>query len=183
MQIKKIINYRFRNENGFTLIEVIAVLVILSIIAVVVISRGGSSAEATLKSSAEALKGHIRFAQMKALNSDAPACDASVSMTISGTSYSMFTITGPLITPGTPNCTPVPAILPGAQSSSVNLPTGITITITATPATSTFSFDRWGRPHSNADGTGTSSTILLTLKYVGLPDEEITITQNTGYVP
>jgi prepilin-type N-terminal cleavage/methylation domain-containing protein len=174
MQIKKIMKNRFGNNRGFTLIEAIAVLVIMSIIAAVVISRGDSSATATIKSSAEALKGHIRFAQMRALNSDAPDCAASVGMTVSGSSYSMFRITGSTGCGTTEN-----VVLPGAQNSSgVTLPSGMTVS--ATP--STFSFDRWGRPHPDAIGTAASVDIPLTVSYAGM-SESVTITRNTGYVP
>lgn len=162
---------RCRNDKGFTLIEVIAVLAILGIIAAIILSRGDFSAEATVKSSAEALKGHIRFAQMMALNSDAPNCAASVGMVLSGGGYSMFTITGPT------DCTSAPALLPGASGTAgITLPAGITVTA------ATFSFDRWGRPHLNADGTGNSVTITLTMASAAGPTETITVTKNTGFV-
>lgn len=171
MQIQKVMKYRCGNNKGFTLIEAIAVLVIISIIAAVVIARGGSSAEATLKSSAEALKGHIRFAQMRALNSDAPNCAASVGMVITSTSYSMFRITDTCA-----NTTNV--VLPGAENTSaVTLPSGMSVSATPT----TFTFDRWGSPHPSDDGTGTSTNIPLTISYAG-SSESITIMKNTGFV-
>jgi len=181
MQMEEIMRERLRNDKGFTLIEVIAVLIILSIIAVVVISRGGSSAEATLKSSAEALKGHIRFAQMKALNSDAPNCAASVGMVISSGGYTMFTIIGPT------DCASANVVLPGAESSSgVNLPGGIVFTDTTLPLT--FYFDRWGRPSITAPTVTTSTpaddNITMKLSHPSVTQPEtITITKNTGFVP
>jgi prepilin-type N-terminal cleavage/methylation domain-containing protein len=175
MQLKESLEKRFRNSRGFTLIEVIAVLVILSIIAVAVISREGSTANTTLKSSAEALKSHISFTQMRALNSDASNCAASFGMTISGTGYSMFRITN--------TCLDVTnLVLPGAENTSgVTLPSGMSVSATPSPL-STFTFDRWGIPHPDAIGTATSSTISLTISYAGM-SEPITITKNTGFVP
>lgn len=170
--------------RGFTLIEAIAVLIIIAIVSVVVISRGASSADATLRSAAEALKGHIRFAQMKALNSDAPACTVSVGMVISSGSYSMFSITGPS------NCTPANVILPGAENSSgVTLPSDITVT-TPTTLPLTFSFDRFGRPSIAPLNTLTTvpnpaaNDITIKLRHPAVTqDETITITKNTGFVP
>lgn len=168
---KQIVKGLSRNNSGFTLIEIIAVMVIIAIVAAVAISRGGSTAEATLKSAAEALKSHIRFAQMKALNSDAPNCAASVIMVISSESYLMRSVTNTCA--DTTN-----AVLPGAESSSgVNLPSGMTVT------TASFSFDRWGRPCSDLSGTTLApANIDLTLNYAGLPPENIKITKNTGFV-
>ena len=168
-------------EKGFTLIELIATLLIIGIISVVVISRAASTADVTLRSAAEALKGHIRFAQMKALNSDAPKCAASVGMVISSVSYSMFTITG------LTDCTPANVILPGAENTSgVNLPSGIQVTDATLPLT--FYFDRYGRPSittpSETVSTPAVANITMNLRHPAVTQPEtITITKNTGYVP
>jgi len=162
---------KYKGAKGFTLIEAIAVLIIIAIAAAVAISREASSADAELKSAAEALKGHIRYAQMRALNSDAPNCNASVGMVMSGVSYSMFSITGS-------DCTGAPISLPGAESSGVALPAGMTVA--ATPAT--FYFDRWGRPYLDAVCTEPSATITIDISSNAGP-AEITITKNTGFVP
>jgi prepilin-type N-terminal cleavage/methylation domain-containing protein len=158
-------------EKGFTLIEAIAVLLIIAIIAVVVISRGISTADVDIKARAEALKSHIRYTQMRAMNmtSSNSSCAASFGMDMSGTNYSMFK-----------NCTVAEkVVLPGAEANVITLPSGMTVTNT------TFSFDNWGRPYSSdnpANPSGqSSSTISLTLGYQGLT-ETIYITQNTGYV-
>lgn len=172
MQLKEIIKKRIRNNRGFTLIEAIAVLIIISIIAVVVMSRGDSSADAILKSSAEALKGHIRFAQMRAMNttSSISTCDASFGMKMTGNNYFMFK-----------DCSDIDeVILPGAQSSNgVNLPSGMSVS----SSESTFTFDRWGRPCTDLQGnTLATDDITLILSYAGM-SESIKITKNTGFVP
>lgn len=151
-----------KGAKGFTLIEIIAVLVVLAIVSAVVYSRGSSTAEAEVNATVEALKGHIRFVQMRAMNSDpVSGCNSAFGMASDGTKYYMFK-----------DCNAASkVILPGATDiSGVKLPSGSTFT--------TFSFDKWGRPYSSSDGTGTSETISLTVK-----GKSIAITKNTGFVP
>jgi prepilin-type N-terminal cleavage/methylation domain-containing protein len=160
---------KHEKAQGFTLIEVIAVLILIAIVSVVVLSRGTSTSQADLKANAEALKGHIRYAQMRAMNADVAGCNASFGMVISGGSYYMFS-----------NCsTASKVVLPGAESSAgITLPSGMTVT----PAPTTFSFDKWGRPYPSSNGTGSGSTIPLTINYSGL-SEPINIRNNTGFAP
>jgi len=150
-------------ERGFTIIEIIAVLILIGILGAVVISRVTSSREVDLNVKAEQVKGHIRFAQMRAMNttSTTTGCNAPVGMTASDGKYYMFV-----------NCDAnSKVVLPGAESSAgVDLPGGSTFP--------TFSFDTWGRPYANASGTGTSESISISIG-----GEAITVTQNTGYVP
>jgi prepilin-type N-terminal cleavage/methylation domain-containing protein len=79
-------------ERGFTIIEIIAVLILIGILGAVVISRVTSSREVDLKVKAEQVKGHIRFAQMRAMNttSTTTGCNAPVGMTASDGKYYMF---------------------------------------------------------------------------------------------
>ena len=165
----------YKNAKGFTLIEGIAVLIVLGILSAVVISRITSTADVNLKAQTEVLKSHIRYAQFRAMNmtSTTPStCKAPFGMVMSGDSYSMFS-----------DCvTTSKVVLPGAESSvGVTLPSGMTVTTT----TPTFSFDNWGRPYAveNPDPLSQPSlTISLSLDYQGLT-EPITITRNTGFVP
>ncbi|MHB8139137.1 MAG: pilus assembly FimT family protein [Smithellaceae bacterium] len=150
-------------EQGFTLIEIIAVLILIGILGAVVFSRVTSTAEVDLKVKAEQVKGHIRYAQMRAMNttSATTGCNAPVGMAAAGGKYYMF------IDCNTGN----QVVLPGADSTAgVDLPSGSTF-----PA---FSFDTWGRPYANVNAAGTSTSIS-----VSIGGEAITITQNTGYVP
>jgi MSHA pilin protein MshC len=150
-------------ERGFTIIEIIAVLLLIGILSAVVFSRLTSSREVDLKVKAEQVKGHIRYAQMRAMNTSASdeTCNAPVGMAATGGKYYMFI-----------NCNINSKVaLPGAESSDgVDLPAGSTFP--------TFSFDTWGRPYASNNGTGTSTSIGLSIG-----GEAITITQNTGYVP
>lgn len=159
-----------KREKGVTLIELVAVLIILGVLAAVVVSRIGSTSEVDLKAQTEVLKSHIRFAQLRAMNSDAAnpsVCQASFGISTSANSYFMFR-----------DCnTSTKVTLPGAESDTINLPSGMTLTAT------TVTFDEWGRPCTDVNGTTIyGADIALTLSYSG-QSEPIAITKNTGFVP
>lgn len=59
--------YSGRHQGGFTLIEVIVVLIILGIVSAVILFRG-SNVEADLYSQTETIKTHLRYAQTQAIN-------------------------------------------------------------------------------------------------------------------
>jgi prepilin-type N-terminal cleavage/methylation domain-containing protein len=80
-----------RNNRGFTLIEVIAVLIILGILAVVVISRSNNM-DASLYSEAEVIKTHLRYAQTQAMNKTS---SLTWGIKCDGTDYWLFEGTDP----------------------------------------------------------------------------------------
>lgn len=61
--------YHFQSDQGFTLIELIAVFVIMGVLATIAVSRAGRS-NADLVSVETALAAHIRYAQSKAMQDD-----------------------------------------------------------------------------------------------------------------
>jgi prepilin-type N-terminal cleavage/methylation domain-containing protein len=144
-------------KKGFTLIEVIALLIILGIVAAVAASRGMSN-ESGLIAQADIVKSHLRFAQLKALSDDIDTW----SIVFTSSSYSLScsgTILGN-------NC-PATINLPSENSGTHTFPTGVA----ASPVTVTF--DSWGSP-------GTANvTVTLTQDSISKP---ITITNNTGYI-
>jgi type II secretory pathway pseudopilin PulG len=156
-----------RDAAGFTFFEVIAVLVLISIVSVAVLSRE-QGADADLPASANVLKAHLRYAQSRALNSSAAwgvAYDAETS------TYWLFNSEAP----GTHRP------LPGEQAGDVDLgASGISIA----QGDITVSFDGWGRPCS--DNAGTTLLVAdqhLTLKDAGGNTATLTITKNTGFIP
>ncbi|MFH1734109.1 MAG: type II secretion system protein [bacterium] len=163
---------RHKREKGVTMIELVAVLIILGILAAVAIVRFGSTAEVDLKAQTEVLKSHIRYSQLRAMNADADKttnlnCESSFGINTSINSYFMFR-----------DCSTATTVrLPGAESNSISLPSGMALTAT------TITFDEWGRPCTDMDGkTIAAADIPLTLNYGG-SSETITITKNTGFVP
>jgi prepilin-type N-terminal cleavage/methylation domain-containing protein len=128
MQIKKIMRYRLRNDRGFTLIEIVAVLIILAIISAVAISRGTGTDTAKLQAEVDTLKGHLRYAQYLALN-DLPSAQWRID--VATNSYTLRN----------PASTTFNYYLPGGSSATHNFENGVTAT-----QTGTVSFNEWGTP-------------------------------------
>lgn len=112
---------------GFTLIEVIAVLIILGIVTAVAISR--LSLPGYLVSEADVLKASLRFAQLKALGDDVAASGGIV---FENSGYTLYKVSSP-----------APIYLPGVNSNHRNFASGVTTSATAV------NFDRWGNPGVN----------------------------------
>lgn len=160
--------------SGFTLIEVIAVLLVLGVLAAVVISRMTSTADTDLKGAAEALKSHIRYAQMRAMNADASdptVCNASFGIAISGNTYFMFRDCA------TANNNKV--ALPGAEGDTI----GFSNTSLADNGVPTVTFDERGRPCTDLNGNQLAAADIIWGMSKPGASETITITKNTGFVP
>ena len=138
---------------GFTIIEVIAVLVIIGIISAVLISRVSSTDVYTLTSEVETLKTNLRYAQLRAMSDN-------VSWGITYTSSSCTL---------QKNGAPAPSNLPNEDSATHAFQSGVSITSGA----GTVSFDEWGSPGA--------SDISITLS-TGTDYRTITVTQNTGFI-
>ena len=133
-----------RTQQGFTLIEVIAVLLLLGILLAVVVSRlADTSAELVAES--EIVKVHLRFVQSRAMNADVPW-----GIRFDGGSYTM--VVDGLTSSG---------ILPGESSATHTLAAG-TVTATSNPVL----FDQWGSPGNVditvtvADSSGSRSFVI-----------------------
>ena len=143
-----------KNLHGFTIIEVITVLVLICIISALVLSRVLSTNVHSLSSEVETLKTHLRYAQARAMSDE-----FSWKIDFTGNSYTL-------------SRGDTPFILPNENSSTHTLTNGVPIT---TGAGSTLTFDTWGSPGE--------ITITLTLSSGGSPPSIITITKNTGFIP
>jgi len=135
------------------LIEIIAVLIVISIVSVIVASRLWDT-DAQLVPQTDVIKTHLRYAQSRAMSSN-----VTWGIIFNGNTYSLFRN-------GNASDT---VRLPGESSTTLNLPSGISFT-------QTISFDSWGRPYDDATGT---NLIDPNLDLVNL---DIKITKNTGFI-
>ncbi|MDI9570435.1 MAG: type II secretion system protein [Pseudomonadota bacterium] len=152
---------------GFTLLEVIAVLLIMGVVAAVLFAGSISTDEYRAKSQAEVIKSHLRHAQSQAMNSSV----VWGIHFIDGSRYAMFK----------DGNTGVQVQIAGADSNPVDL-SGQGITI-SNLGSGIVSFNSWGTPHTDAQAvTAQSGTRTLTVTK-GDVSESIQITPNTGYIP
>jgi len=162
--------YLFSEEDsrGFTLIEVIAVLVIVGILSAVVISRTGSMTTYSLVSEADILKTHLRYVQYRAMSDS-----VTWGMSFTGGANSSYSLRI--------DKAATTSSLPNENSSTPwthYLPPGITIT---TGAGMAIDFNEWGNPVDDAGAPFTENkTIVLS---DGATTQTVIITQNTGFIP
>jgi MSHA pilin protein MshC len=161
MESKKKGRVRSKSNQGFTLIEVVAVLIILGILGVVVVSRMSSTSTYGVKSQAEVLKSHIRYAQTMAMGTGTiwgiDVDDSKRYYLFKGTTANMV-------------------ILPGADSNPVILKAN-----EPSLSTGTVRFNGKGSP-VNADGILIDDYTIFKVS-MGGEEEEIKITRNTGFIP
>ncbi len=143
---------RIKNDTGFTLIEIIMVLVVAAIVSVIILHRLMSTGT-ELIAQTDVIKTHLRYAQARAMSSD-----VIWGVEFKGSTYSLFKNgnTSDTVT------------LPGEQSNTLNLPSGIN-------ATEIASFDSWGKPYNDASG----QTVHPGGQIGGL---SINVTPNTGFI-
>ncbi len=146
-----------RSARGFTLIEAVAVLILIGILAAVAIARVTDN-EADERAAENKLKVHLRHAQARAMNSEIPWGVHS-----DGGSYFLFY----------GNSTDNKARFSGVDDLSVSFPSGISESFEV-------SFDGWGRPYDSKDQ---SSATLLSMAMTINVGSSITITPETGFIP
>jgi prepilin-type N-terminal cleavage/methylation domain-containing protein len=165
------------DHSGFTMIEVIAVLVITAIIAVVAVTRFSSN-ENNLITAADTLKSHLRLAQARAMSTSTEAGIVWGVRFISTTQYHLFYC-------ATANtCDPTNAAnqvaFPGAGSIIIDLADK---RVQIVNGAAILAFNRFGTPYTNAALT----TILANQLTLTLQDNNgrtitINITPQTGMI-
>ena len=149
------------NRSGFTLLEVILVLLLISIFATIAVSRQPST-DVTLKAQANALKSHIYYAQMRAMNTD----------TIWGIGYTSNSYW--LFKQAHDN----QHLLPGEGQLSVDLDAkGISLNA---EGSNRLSFDTWGRSYSD-DTLLSNDSLFIQISKDG-QSETLIIMPETGFI-
>lgn len=150
-------------QNGFTVIEIIAVLVMIGIIAAVAVSRVASTEEYSIAAEVDKLKMNIRYAQIRALSDDHKWGIEFPS----NQNYKLFRKDDDGIT------NTYPYNLPGDDSSQHTLPGNLSVT------GATVIFDEWGRP---VDTSGNPVTENIPINISNAAKPQIIITKNTGFI-
>lgn len=150
-------------NSGFTLLEVILVLLLISIFAAIAVTRQPST-DVTLQAQANALKSHIYYAQMRAMNTD-----ALWGVGYTATSYWLFKHTPDNRHP-----------LPGEDRITVDLSAkGITLSANGS---NRLSFDAWGRSYAD-DTLLTSDPLPIVLtKTIDGRSETLNLLPDTGFL-
>jgi MSHA pilin protein MshC len=147
------------SPEGFTLVEVIAVLVLLSVLGAVVVSRV-TMPDYDLRVETEKFKTHLRFCQFKALSDSDNQTITSWGINFpGGNSYTL-----------TRNGSTAPISLPNESSPTRTLEGGVTFA--GVPGAITF--DGWGSPGA--------VDITISLTKSG-QSQSVVINRNTGYIP
>ncbi|MFH1080777.1 MAG: type II secretion system protein [Pseudomonadota bacterium] len=157
------------NQHGFTMIEMVVVLIVMAIMGVFIVS-GAKTSGNELIAETEILKSHLRHAQIKAMNETTVLWGIRIP---DAGSYILNrnNAVATDILPGEK-----PGVSPAPQTHT--LPTAVTIT---GGAGTTYNFNDFGKP-VDAGGTPIAMTQTITLTQ-GTQTSTITITKNTGYIP
>lgn len=141
------------------MIEVVAVLLILGIISAVAVPRIIGTSEYDLSSQVEVVKNHLRYAQIRAMNTDS----------VWGIFFTGPTPTTYYLFQGAGSTTPVP--LPGEDNATVNLTTKKSKLEITPPTGGSVTFDSYGSPGSANDIT------------IATNGGTFYVTKNTGFIP
>jgi prepilin-type N-terminal cleavage/methylation domain-containing protein len=153
--------------RGFTLFEVVLVLIIISLLTAVAIARNSPvAARAKLQGQAELLKSQLRYAQARSMSANSvwgiKAEDNDVSLFKDGDANTLM-------------------YLPGENTKTIAYNVGELSGLSV--SNFTLSFDDRGRPCSDEAGTSLRTTTLtITLSGAGAPSVNIDVTPNTGFI-
>ena len=152
-------------QRGFTLIEVVTVLLVMAVITAVAVERMFTQDDAQLGAIAASVRNNLRYARTRSMNSD----EVFGVQIISSTTYAV-------VRDGDSSDR---VLMPGEVNNGIiTLEAGATFTTAAT----IISFDEWGRPCSNAAGTSLrTANVTVTISYQG-QTESIVVVRNTGFL-
>ena len=163
------------NDNGFTILEIVVVLVLISIIAAAVFTRSVTTDQMNFPGQVEKIKSHIRYAQSQAMKRGEIWGIKSDGL-IPG-SYWMFSEESNLVEPDN---TLYQKAFPGEESVKVSL-----ANLNLTMSGFTIFFDKLGKPYSSyiddSNNTPLSSDLTITVA-AAAQSQNLTITPETGLI-
>jgi prepilin-type N-terminal cleavage/methylation domain-containing protein len=161
-----------KRQNGFTAIEIIAVILIMAIVGVVAVSRMTSTKVYDVAAEVEILKANLRYAQFRALS------DADKRVGENATTWGIVLSANSYTLQKTEEGATTNPSFFGESSSTRNLPSGINITT----GTGIITYDVWGIPALN--GVPITGDLTITITDIASNSSKIiTVTKNTGFIP
>ena len=160
-------------ERGFTMIEIVVVLVLLFIVSAVVMSRYTRAGTNDLIAETDGFKTSLRFAQIQALNDDTATWGIHIPNDSSYVLYKNGVAASVMIPVKLPDSVkdPPPNNTHTLQGN-VKVQSGVGTTVT---------FDKWGTP---VDGSGNPVTATISITLAKDTEKDtITVTSNTGFIP
>jgi MSHA pilin protein MshC len=156
-------------SSGFTLIEMVVVLILMTIIAATVLGRSIATTDIDLNSETDKIRNHLRFAQAEAMKRSNTVWGISSS----GSEYWLFRRTDPN---NAANEVRLPGVAYSGGSNRISVADlGITL------SSFTVFFDRIGKPYTAYTDETVNSPLLATLP-ISVSGRSITITPETGLV-
>jgi prepilin-type N-terminal cleavage/methylation domain-containing protein len=166
-----------RERRGFTLMEILAILIIIGIVAAVIINRVIGSSETSRATQESVIKNHIRYAQSMAMKQGTVwgiKCD--------GVDYWLFRTNDP-------DTADNQIVLPDENNAKVTL-ANKNVTMTALAMPLTVFFDANGRPYTAytdaAVNTPVGAPLSITVDSIpagGATPPAFNVTPETGFIP
>ena len=155
--------------GGFTLLEIVAVIMIMAALSAVVATKVMDSDEVNLRTEADVLASHLRYAQAMSMGTLTPYGISYAAGT--PVTYTLFRSTAPA----------TPLAMPGEQSPTVSMPSGLGLALST--GGNVITFTAMGVPCSDTSGAvPLAADATFTLSLSG-NNETVTVTQETGFIP
>jgi len=156
-----------RNDRGFTIVEIIVVMVLISIIAAAVFRRSITTDQMNLRSQFDKIQNQVRYPQSMAMKQG-----KEWGFAYEGGYYWVFTGTNK-------DTVPDQRLLPGQENIKISL---TDLGATMTPASFTVIFNSYGIPYYPAWNTPLSAELPIDIKDEDLNTRSFKILPETGLV-